>query len=250
MILFRTGKASSQSGKHHFFRIVIFPDWPMSMTNLIYECAGCRFRFPAAAVVSHCPRCKEPLPENAGIPTPQHLIPAELGRGNSLPIVALLDNIRSIYNVGSIFRTAEGAGITHLYLCGITPTPDHPKLAKTALGAEQMVGWSAHPNGLAVIQELKAAGCQVWAIEGGARATSLLEMRPVDEGPLVLVVGNENAGIDPAILDHSHHVLALPMLGVKQSLNVSVAFGIAAYHLRTCAILSHRNPVEHQPKPP
>jgi tRNA G18 (ribose-2'-O)-methylase SpoU len=144
----------------------------------------------------------------------------------------LVDNVRSIYNVGSFFRTADGAGsIAHLYLCGITPTPDNPKVAKTALGAEQSVPWSYHKNGWETAVSLQQQGHQLWALEGTAQAESLLATTPIT-APTVLVVGNELSGIDPDILAICAKVLAIPMQGRKSSLNVASALAVAVYWLR------------------
>jgi tRNA G18 (ribose-2'-O)-methylase SpoU len=150
------------------------------------------------------------------------------------PIVeALLDNIRSVYNVGSIFRTADGAGLRHLHLCGFTPSPDHPQTAKTALGAEQAVAWTPYRNGLDTAVTLQERGCQLWAIEDSPQAESLFATPIVPDGsPIVLVVGNEIAGIDPELLARCDRVLRIPMQGYKKSLNVATAFGIAAYAVR------------------
>jgi len=120
----------------------------------------CRFRYPAAdddLRALRCPRCGAETFAAATIPL------ADEGESAARPhrpplrhVDVLLDNIRSLYNVGSIFRTADGAGIRHLYLCGITPTPDNPKLAKTALGAEQTVAWSYHANAIDQIEQEKS----------------------------------------------------------------------------------------------
>lgn len=143
---------------------------------------------------------------------------------------ALLDNLRSAWNVGSIFRIADGAGVKHLHLCGTTPPGDHPRVPKTALGAEKTIGWRYHPNGLSVARELQRAGYRLWALETSTGAESLFDLLPINgQSRLVLVVGNERAGIDPEILALCERCVALPMLGIKESLNVAVAFGIAAY---------------------
>lgn len=145
----------------------------------------------------------------------------------------LLDNIRSIYNVGSIFRTSDGAGISHLHLCGITPTPDNPKLKKTALGADETIGWTHYLNGCVAAQALKAQGMRLWALEGGDRSKPIHKASlDYDDKTVVLVVGNEVCGVDPGILDQCEKVLAIPMQGIKTSLNAAVAFGIAVYLLR------------------
>jgi tRNA G18 (ribose-2'-O)-methylase SpoU len=134
-------------------------------------------------------------------------------------------------------RTADGVGLEHLHFGGVTPTPDHPRIGKTALGAESSVAWSGHPDAAAAAAALRAAGHRLWALEGGPAATSLFDpsvraaMR-ADGRPIVLVVGHEVSGIDRRIVELCERTLYIPMLGIKGSLNVSVAFGIAVYVLR------------------
>lgn len=200
----------------------------------IYQCLqpDCRLRFPAEVDDNHanrCPHCQAPTQ----VVTPVFRSSPLLTPSPSFPLAALLDNIRSIHNVGSMFRTADGAGLQHLYVCGITASPMHPKLAKAALGAQETVSWSQHNNGLETAVSLKQQGHQLWALEADTRATSLFTADlHLPDKPIVLIVGNEKAGIDPAILDECHRIVALPMHGHKHSLNAAVAFGIAAYHLR------------------
>ncbi|MDT8305079.1 MAG: TrmH family RNA methyltransferase [Anaerolineae bacterium] len=191
----------------------------------------CRFRFPApvAATAVDCPRCGGPTEraiEFAGRGAPAQ-------QPNSTVVLeALLDNIRSIYNVGAMLRTADGAGLRRLHLCGITATPDHPKVAKTALGAQEAVPWVGYANALDAADSLRQQGYELWGLESGPRAESLFAVQTLPQKvPLVLVVGNEVAGIDPALLERCSRVLAIPMHGVKGSLNAAVAFGIAVYHL-------------------
>jgi len=195
----------------------------------------CLFRFPVveeATLGDSCPKCGgKARPIN--VPYTAH----EVARGKFVPegaeVEALLDNIRSVFNVGNMLRTADGAGINHMHLCGITPTPDNPKLAKTALGAESSVPWTQHRDGLAAAVSLKKRGLRLWALEGGSRSESLFDARVELQGPpILLVVGSEISGVDPAILEHCDRVLCLPMQGVKDTLNVAVAFGIAVYFLR------------------
>ncbi len=197
----------------------------------------CRFRFPAVAdddLGIQCPYCGS---ETSLIGDIQSGLDTRLPADTTVwpRIEAFLDNIRSSYNVGSIFRTADGAGISHLYLGGISPTPEHPKVAKTALGADKMVAWSYHRNGLDEITNLKERGWTVLALEGGLKAQPLFEAElTFGTQPIVIIVGNERTGVDPEILDACDSILSLPMSGQKQSLNVSVAFGVAAYWLRYC----------------
>jgi 23S rRNA (guanosine2251-2'-O)-methyltransferase len=205
------------------------------------QCTACRLRFPLAdgsPLGARCPICGAPTEwvDDAWLPEAAPP-PVVAPRGTSLAL--LVDNVRSLRNVGSMFRTADGAGITRLWLGGITPTPDHPKLAKTALGAERVVPWSHDPDACGLAARLHAEGHRLWALEGGPRSQSLFDpevLRAAAGSPLVLVVGHEVSGIDPRIQALCERVVHLPMEGVKTSLNVSVALGIAAYVLRhVCA---------------
>lgn len=194
---------------------------------------ACRFRFPAVAQNAPSARC--PL---CGGPTAVVQMPlakrqtAVATAVKSRHLEVLLDNIRSLYNVGSIFRTADGAGVRHLHLCGMTATPAHPKLAKTALGADSQMSWSYGRNGVDTAVGLKEQGYQIWSLEDTDGADSLFGAEITLTPPVVLIVGNENVGIDPAILEISDRVYSLPMQGVKDSLNVAVAFGIALYTIQ------------------
>lgn len=145
------------------------------------------------------------------------------------PIVGVLDRIRSAHNVGSMFRTADGARLEALWLCGYTPTPPHKHLAKTALRAVESVPWRQSENVLGAIDELKAQNYQVLALEYCATSTPLADF---DIGfPLALVVGNEAEGLEAEVLARCDATVHLPMYGLKSSLNVSVAFGIAVYEV-------------------
>jgi len=217
------------------------------MTSLRYqiqqcERRDCHFRFPVAGEYPQggvCPRCGDRA-RLVSAPYTAHEV--EIGKvvPSGPEIEALLDNIRSVFNVGNMLRTADGAGIRHMHLCGITPAPNNPKLAKTALGAEREVDWTYHGDGLAAAISLRQKGLRLWALEGGPRAESLFETRGDLTGPpIVLVVGSEVSGVDPGILEQCERVMCLPMQGVKTTLNVAVAFGIAVYSLR------HALPIKH-----
>ena len=156
-------------------------------------------------------------------------------------IYLVLDNIRSRENVGSIFRTADGAGVTKIYLCGTTPCPPHDKISKTALGAEKWVPWEYRRDTWRVITDLSAHGgpasggkkVQIIALEQTKDAESIYNMFGSSTPKHVaLVVGNEVRGISPKILKYCDKKIAIPMYGRKESLNVSVATGIALYELR------------------
>ncbi len=194
----------------------------------------CRLRFPAAPhalPADVCPRC------GAAAPVAAHLSPISPTPLSSAsvapPLELLLDNLRSVYNVGSIFRSADGAGVRCLHLCGITPTPEHPRLTKTALQAESAVAWRYYPNSLDAADALQAQGYRLWALERHPRAESIYHLQlEASSAPLVLLIGGELAGVDPALLARCERVAALPMAGVKESLNVATAAGIAMYQLR------------------
>ncbi|MCY3018119.1 MAG: TrmH family RNA methyltransferase [Planctomycetota bacterium] len=147
---------------------------------------------------------------------------------------AVLENIRSLWNVGSIFRTADGAGFAPLYLCGITGCPPHKAIAKTSLGAEKHIRWEHHASALDVLPRLSAQGVQVVALEQTPASEPLQAAlaRGAIKPPLCLLVGNEVAGISAETLAQASLHCHLPMRGIKASLNVAVAFGIAAYAIR------------------
>ena len=141
-----------------------------------------------------------------------------------------MPDVRSAYNVGSIFRTADSAGLRHVHLCGFTPTPEHRGVAKTALDAQDSVPWSHEADVLPLLARLKREGYTVAALEVTDRAIAPGDIRP-EHAPLALVLGNEVHGVSREVLEAADLHLALPQYGVKSSLNVSVAFGIAAYAL-------------------
>jgi 23S rRNA (guanosine2251-2'-O)-methyltransferase len=207
--------------------------------------ADCGLRFPVtdgSPLGARCPICRAPT-EWVDPAYTTHGVPPMAEPMTGPPrrrVAALLDNIRSLRNVGSMFRTADGAGLAHLYLGGVTPSPEHPKLVKTSLGAERSVSWSRHPDACMAAAELCAGGQRLWALEGGPRSRSIFDpaviaaaaAQQASDPPLVLVLGHEVAGVDPRIVEQCEQVIHLPMHGRKDSLNVSVALGVAAYVLR------------------
>lgn len=211
------------------------------MNYLIYQIrkclnADCYLRYPVLLGkedTEKCPRCRsntEILYD--GRIEPENNQSSFKLEGTGLEVI--LDNIRSTWNVGSMFRTADGVGMRHLYLCGITPTPDNSRVAKTSLGAETTIPWTYHADGVLLARSLKEKGAKLWALEGGINASAIEDISIQDtEHNIVLVVGNEISGVDPGILELCEKIWCIPMRGVKRSLNAAVAFGIAAYFLTT-----------------
>ena len=149
-------------------------------------------------------------------------------------VVVLLDNIRSLYNTGSILRTADASGVERVVLCGITPRPDQGSrqrraIAKTALGAEDSVSWEYEPDTATALRKLAANGYQVVAVEPSREAVDLFEWTPT--GPVCLVFGHERDGVSPNLAPHMDVVIRIPMLGHKRSLNVATAAGVVLYEL-------------------
>jgi len=146
-----------------------------------------------------------------------------------LPVIALLDNVRSLYNVGAFFRTADAAGLRKLYLCGITGRPPHNGIRKTALGAEASVPWEHAAGAVPVAAGLRAEGCEIAAVETSLRSVDLFDWEPAF--PVCLVFGNEVDGISPELSALADTHVRIPMLGTKHSLNVATAGGVVIYEL-------------------
>lgn len=143
--------------------------------------------------------------------------------------VVVVPNIRSGHNVGSIFRTADGAGVDKIYITGYSPRPPHKEIAKVALGAEFSVPWEEAKLTVPLLKKLKKQGYTIVALEQTSKSVSMYEWKP--EFPLALVLGNEVDGIAPNILKYCDTAIDIPMRGKKNSLNVSVAAGVAMYFI-------------------
>lgn len=149
--------------------------------------------------------------------------------------VAVLDNLRSVYNVGSIFRTANAVGIQKIYLCGTTPTPVDKKgerrkdFAKVALGAEDTVAWEYADSAFECVKKLKAENYFIIALEQSENSVNYKEIKAKEK--TVFIIGNEVLGIAPEVLGQSDVIAEIPMLGTKESLNVAIAFGVAVYRI-------------------
>ncbi|MEZ4827425.1 MAG: RNA methyltransferase [Bacteroidia bacterium] len=146
------------------------------------------------------------------------------------PVVVVLDNIRSMHNVGAVFRTADAFLIEKIILCGITAVPPHREIHKTAIGAEETVAWEYQSDIVAVIRNFKAQGYTIFSIEQTDQSISLNSGIPPFE-KCVIVLGNEVEGVNQQVVDLSDAALEIPQLGTKHSLNVSVAAGIVMYSL-------------------
>ncbi|MBI2448614.1 RNA methyltransferase [Candidatus Microgenomates bacterium] len=144
-------------------------------------------------------------------------------------LAVIAHNIRSLHNVGSIFRTAEGAGVDKIFLTGYTGRPPRKEIAKVALGSEDRVPWEYTKDVGRLIGRLKGKGFQVVTLEQGRTAVDYKKYKP--RGKIALIIGNEVRGVSKKLQELSDIVIEIPMLGDRRSLNVSVAFGIVAFHL-------------------
>lgn len=151
-----------------------------------------------------------------------------------LPVIVVLDNVRSLYNTGAFFHTADGCAVEKLVLCGITPRPDQGSrqqrgIAKTALGAERSVPWAYVPETAVAVAAAVDAGYHVAAVENSARAIDLYEWTPL--WPVCLVFGHETDGVAADLARRIETHIRIPMLGEKRSLNVATAAGVVLYEL-------------------
>lgn len=146
-----------------------------------------------------------------------------------LPAAVVLDNVRSLYNVGAFFRTADGVRLEKLYLTGITGKPPQRAISKTALGAEETVAWEHYADAAGVVRELRAREYEIAAIETSAHAVDLFDWQP--RFPVCLIFGHEVDGVRQELLELCDTFVRIPMLGLKHSLNVATAGGVALYEL-------------------
>ena len=167
----------------------------------------------------------------------------EMGRMNveefraseKMPLIIVLDDVRSMYNVGSVFRTADAFRVEAIYLCGITAQPPHPEIHKTALGAEDTVAWQHFPTALEAVASLKQQGYTVYSIEQCEGSTMLNDLstdnrqQTTDNSRFALVLGNEVKGVHQEVVDASNGCIEIPQFGTKHSLNVSTTAGIVIW---------------------
>ncbi len=148
-----------------------------------------------------------------------------------MPVYVILNSIRSSYNVGSIFRSSDGAMVEKLFLCGYTPTPPKKEVLKTALGSTESVSWEFVENPKELIEKLKNEGVKVCALEQTDKSISYYNITENDF-PIAVIVGNEITGVDQELIDLCDFSIEIPQYGIKQSLNVAVATGITLFELR------------------
>ena len=154
------------------------------------------------------------------------LTPEEFKSTSKLPLVVVLDNVRSMHNVGSVFRTADAFLIEAVYLCGITCTPPHAEIHKTALGAENTVDWQHFADTHDAVSQLKADGYVVFAIEQAVGSTLLPDLQLDPNQKYAVILGNEVKGVQQSVVDNCYGCIEIPQYGTKHSLNVSVTGGV------------------------
>jgi 23S rRNA (guanosine2251-2'-O)-methyltransferase len=148
-----------------------------------------------------------------------------------IPVSVILDNVRSLNNIGSIFRTCDAFRIETLYLCGITACPPHNEIHKTALGATESVNWEYSDDTLKVIRKLKSGGCRIYSAEQTEGSTGLQSMKFLKDNKYAIVFGHEVHGVDQAVIDMSDMCIEIPQAGTKHSLNVAVSAGIVLWEV-------------------
>jgi tRNA G18 (ribose-2'-O)-methylase SpoU len=160
------------------------------------------------------------------------LSPEEFKEASKHPVHILLDNIRSMHNVGAVLRSADAFLVEKVYLCGITPSPPHREIRKTAIGAEESVAWEVHANAMDLVAKLKREGFTLLALEQTASSLPLPDFQPnLIQEKYLLILGHEVDGVRQELIDLCDVALEIPQFGTKHSLNVSVAAGIALYQL-------------------
>lgn len=150
---------------------------------------------------------------------------------DKIPVICILDNIRSQHNIGSIFRTSDAFRIQELYLCGITATPPNREINKSALGATESVKWQYFSDTITAIDQLKNEGYTIIAVEQAEGSRNILDYKPDSGIKIALVFGNEVDGVDSKVMEKIDSCIEIPQFGTKHSFNVSVTFGIVLFHV-------------------
>ncbi len=161
----------------------------------------------------------------------------EFKQAKKLPLIVVLDDVRSMHNVGSVFRTGDAFRIEAVYLCGITSTPPSAEIHKTALGAEDSVEWKSFNSAVDAIKELKEAGYNIYSVEQAHGSTMLQNFKPAFDKKYAVILGNEVKGVHQEVIDASDGCLEIPQFGTKHSMNVSVTAGIIIWHFAKNMVL-------------
>ena len=167
----------------------------------------------------------------------QRLTVEQFREAKKLPLVVVLDDVRSMYNVGSVFRTSDAFRVEAVCLCGITSTPPSTEIHKTALGAEDSVSWRYFPSALEAVESLKADGYEVYSVEQAHGSTMLQHFSPASDKKYAIVLGNEVKGVHQEVVDASDGCLEIPQFGTKHSMNVSATAGIVIWHFAQALVL-------------
>ncbi|EIW93297.1 RNA methyltransferase, TrmH family [Capnocytophaga sp. oral taxon 412 str. F0487] len=152
-------------------------------------------------------------------------------KAEKAPLIVILDNVRSLNNIGSVFRTCDAFLIEKIYLCGITATPPNKEIHKTALGATDSVAWEYEENTLSAVEKLKEQGAYIISIEQAENSTMLNDFQPNGKQKYAIIFGNEVKGVEQEVVSASDEVIEIPQYGTKHSLNISVSAGIAIWEL-------------------
>ena len=161
----------------------------------------------------------------------------EFKQAKKLPLIVVLDDVRSMHNVGSVFRTGDAFRIEAVYLCGITSTPPSAEIHKTALGAEDSVEWKSFNSAVDAVKELKEAGYNIYSVEQAHGSTMLQDFKPAFDKKYAVILGNEVKGVHQEVIDASDGCLEIPQFGTKHSMNVSVTAGIIIWHFAKNMVL-------------
>jgi tRNA G18 (ribose-2'-O)-methylase SpoU len=155
----------------------------------------------------------------------------EFKQSEKIPLIVVLDNIRSLNNIGSVFRTSDAFLIEKIYLCGITAQPPHKEIHKTALGATDAVDWAYEESTEELVQKLRAEKIQILSVEQAEQSTSLQSFYPIDGMKYAVIFGNEVKGVEQKVVNASDLCLEIPQFGTKHSLNIAVSCGIVLWDI-------------------
>jgi tRNA G18 (ribose-2'-O)-methylase SpoU len=171
----------------------------------------------------------------------------EFKRSEKTPVIAVLENIRSAYNVGSVFRTADAFLLEGIYLTGYTCVPPHKEIKKTALGAEDSVEWKHFANASAAIEELKEKGYKVYAVEQVVNSFSLEKIKFDPSEKIAVIFGNEVSGVEQDTILHCDGCIEIPQLGMKHSLNIATAAGVVLWEIVRTRMKNPLRPLKGEP---